>query len=88
MKDEFLVRSFLSMIAELKTQFYAIQFASDVEKTKEETWKKWKAKLDQTKDVIKDKDTALEYLTLVDFELYHFSFFLEKIYPDEFKDYP
>ena len=63
---------------------------------KAETWKEDKKgifedvrkKLQQIKDFIGEKDFALGHLSILDFLIQEFSYYVEKIFPEEYENFP
>ena len=63
---------------------------------KAETWKEEKGKifegvrkkLQQVKEFIGEKDFALGHLSYLDFLIQQFSYYVEKIFPEEYEKFP
>ena len=63
-------------------------FDPEYESKVKQTWELVKPKLDFFQKFVGEKEWTLGYLTLADFIIAENSYYLEKVYPEEYKSYP
>ena len=79
----------ISLLEDIFQPTFNLFFSPNYAKERERLFNgKIKDKLDQLSKFIGEKDTALEYLTLADFKIAEASYYFEKLYDDEYKNYP
>ena len=72
----------IGVILDIKAIFEPLFYDKDWEANKNATWQKAKPYLDQVNKFIGDKQFALGYLTLIDFNLVEYSNYFEKTNPE------
>ena len=79
----------ISLLEDIFQPTFSLFFSPNYAKEKERLFAgKIKDKLDQLSNFVGEKDTALDYLTLADFKIAEASYYFEKLYDGEYKDYP
>ena len=80
-KDDALVESILGVLQDIKTPISPLFWDKDWESKIKGAVEKATPKLDELEKFYGEKDFALGYLTLSDFQVVEFSYYLEKIVP-------
>lgn len=88
LKDQTRVNELVGVWTDIRTPVGGLFFDKDWESKLPAVWEKVKPKLDAFEKYVGNKDWALGYLTLVDFIVAELSNHFEKIYPEEYKNYP
>lgn len=84
-QDNARLESFLSVFNEITGDIRGLFFNKEWETAKVETLKKYSDKLDQLEKFVGEKNHVLGYLSLGDFIVTEFSYYIETVYPEEFK---
>lgn len=87
-KDEAKVNEILGVLDDVRTNVAKLFFDQDYEAKLKETWEKVQPKLQYFEKFVGDKEWALGYLTLVDFQISELANYFEKLYPEEYKTFP
>lgn len=87
-KDEAKVNEILGVLDDVRTNVAKLFFDQDYEAKLKETWEKVQPKLQYFEKFVGEKEWALGYLTLVDFQISELANYFEKLYPEEYKTFP
>lgn len=78
-----------SLLDDIYQPTFSLFFSPVYDKEKERLFNgKIKEKLEQLAKYVGEKDTAIGYLTLSDFKIAEASYYFEKLYDTQYKDYP
>ena len=86
--DNAQIDSILSIFEEAAGAVRGLFFNKDHETAKTEVIQKYKPKLELLNKFIGEKNFALGYLTLADFFIAEDSYYIERVFPEEFKAFP
>lgn len=78
----------MGVLDDVRTNVSKLFFDKEYQSKLKETWEKVQPKLQYFEKFVRDKEWALGYLTLVDFQISEFAPYFEKLYPEEYKTYP
>ena len=87
-QDNALIESFLSIFLEITDAIRGLFFNKDHANAKIPLFEKYKGKLEQLAAFVGDKEWALGYLTLIDYNVAEFSNYIRTVYPEEYKAFP
>lgn len=87
-KDTARIDSFLSVFLEVSDAVRGLFFNKDHATAKVALYEKYKTKLQELNTFVGQKDFALGYLTLIDFNVAEFSNYFETVWPEECKAHP
>ena len=85
--DSAKVNEIIGVLEDIRTAVAKLFNDKEYETKLKEAWEKVKPKLDNLQKFVGNKDWYLGYLTLADFGIAELSYYVEKLFPEEFKTY-